>query len=176
MKLSEIAWPVYKVGLHPPTIEDGVVFYFTIKREDDKSITPSVKIIDDRNITGDKLSLRRLRISGTGAKLHKLQHAIFFPGDLLKLATPKMWFIDSLGKLFNYKKSKIVPLIFKKILITHRTPSASLVEIQDIPGRYMCLYPPNTEEKYAGVLKVDKHSYILYGFFKELHKDTVRKI
>lgn len=176
MKLSEIIWPVFKVGLHPPTVEEGVSFYLTLRREEDDSITPIMRIIDDRSVEGSKLSIRRLKIFNAGAKLHKLQHAIFFPGDLLKLAHPKVWFIDSSGKLFNYKKSKLVPLLFKKIKAVHNTQAATIVEVDSIPGRYMCLYPPSEDDKYAGVLKVGKHSYILYGFFKELHKDTVRKI
>ena len=96
--------------------------------------------------------------------------------DLVKIASPDQWFIDSSGKLFTYSKTKMVPLIFRRIINVEQHTSFALISAQDVPGLHKCLYAPNQDQKYAGFLKVSSKSFVLYGFFEEQHKDTRRKI
>ena len=99
---------------------------------------------------------------------------MFFLGDLIKLAKPTLWFIDSKGSLFQYKKSIAMKLIFKKIIKVLATNSGYILELDGIETRFKCLYAPK-DKKYAGILKLG-HTSILYGVYDEPYKETRRKI
>lgn len=172
MKLQEISWPVYKIGSTRPQTEGGVIFYY---HESAKG--PVLEIIDDQNISGSNLAVRRMRIvmADNEVKLYKIKYAIFFIADLVKMAKANVWFIDSAGKVFQYVKSKFVPLVFKKITNVIRDVSCYLIEVEGSPVRYKVLYPPTDAQKYAGLLVLGK-GYIIYGFYEELHTTTYRKI
>ena len=51
----------------------------------------------------------------------------------------------------------------------------SIIEVEGIPSRFKTLYTLRKDELYAGILK-DGFEYILYGVYKEKHKDTRREI
>lgn len=167
MKLLEIAWPVYKLGNIKPQEEDGVVFVF--KNEKD------LEIVDDKNLPGDSLAVRRLKLIIDGVKLFKLKYSIFFLGDLIKLANNKIWFIDSKGKIFQYKKQHFAKLTIKKITKIIPSISCSLIEVEGIQARFKVLFPPRIEEKWAGLLYHNK-VYIFYGFYTQRYSDTIRKV
>ena len=163
---------MYKLEKLKPVEEAGVVAYV---RND------QLYIVDDTNIDKATLGERRLQLANQNFEtkqfnLYKLKNAIFFLGDLIKLATAGQYFIDSAGLVFNYKKTTIVPLIFKKIkqIIPIKTGGA-IVEIEDIPSRYKCLYMP-VDKHYAGLLELSSREYILYGLYATPQKATRRKI
>lgn len=172
MKLQEICWPVYKLGNTRPQTEGGVTFYYH-----DSAHGPILEIIDDLNISGSKMAVRRMKIvmADNEVKLYKIKYAIFFIADLIKMAKASVWFIDSAGKVFQYKKSRFVPLVFKRITNTIRDVSCYLIEVEGSPTRYKVLYPPTPEQKYAGLLALGR-GLIIYGFYEELHSTTYRKI
>jgi hypothetical protein len=168
MKLSEIAFPVYRLQKAKPSTIEGVTFYLKVDREGNDI----PEIIDDKNIKESSLARRRLHIK----KPYPIREAIFFYGDLLKLGVKDAWFIDHLGKLFTLGKTRKVPLICRKITNIKKEIGATLVEIEGLPGRYMSLFPPESNEGYALMLKISVHSYLLYGFSQEKITDTYRKI
>lgn len=168
MQLKEIVFPVYKLG-NKPEQDNGIIYYTKANKDGELYL----QIVDDKSIEGSTLARRRLLIEN---KLFKLKLAIFFIGDLLKIVKPNMWFIDSMGKLFNYTKSRSVPLVCCEILEVHRVLGATVLELKGIPGRHMCLYPPTELQKYAGVLKLGAHTYILYGLYEQRFKETKRKV
>ena len=171
MKLQEICWPVYKLGNTRPLTEDGVVFY-----HHDSKTGPVIEIVDDTSIKGPSLAVRRMKLGlGGNVKLYKIKFALFYIADLIKLAKPNVWFIDSTGKVFQYTKSKFVPLVFKKVTNVIRDVSCYLIEVEGGQARYKVLYPPTSSQKYAGLLVLGK-GYILYGFYEEAHDTTYRKI
>lgn len=174
--MKEIAYPVYLLGKHKPSIENGVVFYHTLLSLEDGSSESILHIVDDKNIDKPTLSKRRLVLLNQGVPLKKLKTAIFFLGDLIKLANAQTWFIDSNGTVFNHKKCKTVPLIIKKVTkVIPIQSGGALVELESIPTRFKVLFQPEKDDIYAGVLK-DGMSYIFYSFYKEKFKDTRRKI
>jgi hypothetical protein len=170
MKLQEISWPVYKLGDKKPNTIDGVCFYL---HESPKG--QFVEVVDDTTIEGSSLATRRMKLGMQNVKLYKIKFAVFFIADLIKLAKKGVWFIDSTGKVFQYTKTKFVPLVFKKITNTIRDISCYLIEVEGSSARYKTLYPPQTGEKYAGLLVLGK-GYVLYGFYDTLHETTYRKI
>lgn len=171
MLLTEICWPVYSLGTRHPIKENGVLFFSKVLPNNEVSL----EIIDDTNIPGETLAIRRLAILNRGVSLFKIKYAIFFLGDLIKMAKPRYWFIDAKGKLFQYKKSIRAKLFFKKIINITKDIGVSYIEVQGHTARYSCLYEPRVEEKYAGLLFFNG-VYILYGFFTEQHKTTYRKV
>ena len=176
MKLTEISFPVYKLGKRKPIVEDGLVFYLNKTEEEDGSIVYFPKIIDDTNIDEISLSKRRLKLLEKGEKLFRLRYALFFISDMLKMTKGATWFIDSKGKIFEYVKRVRVPLIFKKIKeIIPIKSGGVIVEIHGIPYRFKSLFRPLIEQKYAGLLYFD-NGYVLYGFYDKLYDKTTRMI
>lgn len=175
MRLETISWPVYKLEDHPPSVVEGVVFY--AKESKGKTV---VKIIDDTNLEGETFGKRRMRLmimAATGAiQLQKINTAIFFLGDFIKISTPGLYFIDSVGKIFTHTKNKTVPLICRRILKVVKEVGATILVVDGMEHRFKCLYPPNDIQKFVSLLKLSAHNYLLYGYSSELHKDTVRKI
>ena len=113
----EIAYPLFKLGIRKPETIDGVMFYLNQYENDGEDPSTRIKIIDDRNEPGATLALRRLKLKVANIDLFKINKAIYFVGDLIKLATPHTWFIDSNGRLFNYLKTSKAKLVIILIFI-----------------------------------------------------------
>lgn len=176
INLKEICFPVFKLGSIKPQTEEGIVFYLSRLIDDGTDVT-SIKIVDDTSIEKPTLGLRRLELYKQGIPLKRIPYAIFFLGDFIKLATSTTWFIDNNGRVFNYKKSRFVKLVFKKIKNIHNILSGgSIIEVEGIPSRFKTLYSPTSRVKYAGVLMDGISSNILYGLYIDKPKDTKRKI
>lgn len=178
--LAEIAYPVFKLGIDKPVIDNGLVYYYyeNIVEDEDGDLVEQnqYRLIDDRNIPFNSLAMRRLAAKQNGAKLFKIKIAIFFLGDLVKIAKPNIWFIDSNGKLFNYNKATRVLLKFYKI--KYNIPisiGGSIIEVEGIATRFKILFSPDRDKKYAGILHMGK-SLILYGVYSKKYTDTWRKI
>lgn len=176
MNLDQITFPVYVVGKEKPMVSEGVIFFAYVERKVDSDDVDHIKIVDDKRLPQLGLAGRRLVLKDRGVPLHKISKAIFFLGDLIKLADSKTWFIDSTGALFNYHKKKRVPLVFKPIsaIIPLKTGGA-LVEVQHTGSRFKVLLAPTGREKYAGLLKVGI-GYILYGLYEEEQPESYRII
>lgn len=173
ISLKEIVYPVFKIGSERPLFEEGVVLFVHVGRSDD-SIT--YYIVDDTTLDGNTLAERRISLLRQGVKLKKLTRAVFFLGDLVKVATSSTWFIDSNGSVFRYSKRTSVKLTYKKIkkVIPIKTGGA-IIEVEGIPNRFKCLYMPSKSKSYAGVLFYNM-SYILYDLADIKYDDTRRKI
>lgn len=174
--LSGIEFPVFKLGNKAPMGKDGVSYYLYGKDVNTKDEFLNAKVIDDKNIDRPSLAGRRLQAKANGADLHKIGLAIFFIGDLVKIADAKTWFIDNTGMVFNYRKSTRAKLIFREIeqIIPIRT-GGGIICVKGVPARFKTLHLPGPEMKYAGLLVV-KTSYILYGLFDQQYDTTFRLI
>lgn len=174
--LTQIVFPVFRLGDEKPITLEGVTLYYRQYLEEDDNIKEVYRIVDDKNVEGATLSIRRLKLLQDGVKLKKLNRAMFFLSDFIKLSNPQSWFIDSEGTIFQHKKSKSLKLIFKKIKRIIRIPTGGvLLEVDGIPGRFKTLYTPPPTNKYAGML-VNGMGYILYGTYETELKPTRRMI
>ena len=152
------------------------LFYAYSEHEKDGTVKDIVQVIDDKSVEGSSLAMRRLRLKDSGTTLAKLKHAVFFIADMVKLSKNGTWFIDSEGTLFEYKKSKRVPLVFRPISqIIPMKHGGALVEVKGLSTRFKTLHAPTGLEKYAGLLLVGT-AHILYGLYKDKLEDTVRMI
>lgn len=162
MNLRKISFPVYQVT--KPVSRFGTKLVFLNAKEEEV-------ILDDSSVEGSTLGLRRLHIKGN---LLPLNQAIYFIKDLVKLSGT---FIDNVGYLFTYSKSRLVPLIFKRItkVLPIKTGGA-ILEIDNEYPRYKIMYAPKLEEQYIGLLEISPKAYLIYGLYTEVHKDTRRKV
>lgn len=176
ISLREISYPVFRLGTNKPVTESGVVFYYHHKETEEGQVV-SVRIIDDRNLPQQTLSLRRLQLSlDDSVSLFKVHKAIYFLGDLIKIATPNTWFIDSLGKVFNYTKTSRAKLkVYPIQQIIPIKGGGVVVEAKGIMTRFKALYPPEIGQDYVGILHWGK-SLILYGFYEEQYDDSWRMV
>jgi hypothetical protein len=176
MELNSISWPVYRLRNEKPSERDGIHYYAYENYNEEGERTVALRIVDDKTIDNPKLSLRRLAIKSAGLKLFRLTKAIFFLGDLIKLATAQMWFIDSAGKIFQYTKSTRCKLKFHKITKVIRVETGgAIIEVQGVNARFKSLYYPESDKLYAGILHYGM-SPILYGYYDQKYDDTWRMI
>lgn len=175
LTLKQIDFPVFKLGDKPS--EDGGVTYYMYGMDTKYSDAQyKVKVVDDKNIEEDSLALRRLRLKDMGYTLQPLNKAIFFISDLIKLATPKTYFIDKSGQVFNYEKKEKVPLVFRPISkVMPLKHGGAVIEVKGIPARFKVLKSPEPHETFAGLLAIGT-SYILYGLYDQQYDTTNRDI
>lgn len=173
--LKDLQFPVYRLGLEKPSQYDGVLYYEYLATNKEHEEVHQKYILDDTNVPGSSLAMRRLVMLSNGVKLKKLHTAVFFLSDFIKLATASTWFIDSSGKLFQHKKKTRAKLTFRPIsqIIPMQTGGA-IIEVVGVPARFKTLFAPKYE-KFAGLLQVGR-VYILYGLYEEKPEDTWRLI
>ena len=148
-------------------------FYLTTKNDKEHRL-----YIDDQSYgLGLDLGYRRLKMLKAGIELYPLKLAIYSLGELLKVATPTQWFIDSNGALFQYKKTHYVPVVYKEIIQAQRFSGfETIITVYDSPPIYRTLYPPNPEEKYAVFLQISPKALLFYGYSDIKHENKRKKI
>ncbi len=174
--LQKISFPVYKLGREKPEIENGRAFYYYRKSVEEGVNEYSYQVLDDKNVKGDTLALRRLGMKAKDITLRKLSKAIFFIGDMIKIADGITWFIDSSGFIFQYKKHKLAKLKFYRIKkLIPISSGGCLVEIYNELARYKSLYYPTPDKAYVGILEFDGMR-LLYGFYQTEMRSSIRKV
>ena len=175
--LAQIAFPVYKLRTSKPNFDEGVHYYYYEKYDEETDrINVILRVLDDKTVEGETLARRRLMLTASGVPLYKIKHSIFFLGDFIKVAQASIWFIDSLGRIFNYKKVSRAKLKCHRISkLFHVKTGGAIIEVEGISTRFKSLFPPNLDEKYAGILHLNK-SLILYGYYTQPYEDTWRLI
>jgi hypothetical protein len=104
MNLNEITFPVYRlINKSPEWKNDLLVYSNTYMEVDTANEYTHTKVVDGK-VPGDTLSRRRLYLASKKVPLYPLKKAAFFLHDFIKLAGNGYYFIDSAGKVFNYKK------------------------------------------------------------------------
>jgi len=177
IQLQEISWPVFRLGEQEPKIEGEVIYYASNYVTEDDEVTAkfSFKIVDDKSVDKPTLGQRRLVISET-TKLFKINTAIYFLAELIKLAKSTTWFIDSVGKLFKLKKTTRAKLKnFKLKQVLPANGIGCVVEVEGLVTRFKSLIQPKLEEKYVVLLHFNK-VYLFYGFSETPVKETWRLV
>lgn len=174
--LQEINFPVFRLGEKRPTTEAGVTFYMAEYSDmDSAKYSSNYRIVDDKNINKPTIGLRRLALAQK-VSLFPIGSAIYFLADLIKLAKSTTWFVDSIGQVFQHKKSKRAKLTTKKIKqVLPATTLGCVIEVDGLSQRFKSMQPPKEFEKYAGLLEVSG-GHILYGFYETQIKDSWRLV
>jgi len=177
MNLGTIVWPVFRLSEKDPQHNEGVCFYATEYSDlDTNELSANIRIVDDKNIDKPTLSRRRLHMAANNVLLYPIRQAIYFLGDLLKVAKATTWFIDSEGLLFQYKKSTRAKLIVKKIKQVLPTDGlGAVIELEGIAHRFKTVFKPDADAQYAAVLQSGL-TYIFYGLYKDKPAESWRMI
>ena len=168
---------MYRLGERKPTQNEGLVFYYTHYVDETNTENVTIKVVDDQNISGASLGLRRLRLkSDPQVALFPIRTAIYFLADLVKLAKSTTWFIDNSGQVFHYEKTTRAKLTTKQIKqVLPATGLGCVFELQGVPHRFKAMQRPNEHQHYAQVLQLGM-SYIFYGFCDKHKPDSWRMV
>lgn len=177
MRLEQIVWPVFRLGEKEPQRDGDVVYYATEYSDlDTNDRTATLRIVDDKSIEQPTLSRRRLKLATDDVPLFPIRQALYFLGDLLKVAKPTTWFIDSEGQLFQHKKSTRAKLIIKKIKnVFPTTGLGAVIELEGMPQRFKTVFKPSPDMEYAALLQTGL-TYIFYGLYVDKPTESWRLI
>ena len=129
-------------------------------------------LVDDRNMPGDTLGVRRMQ-TPIPDKL-PLKKAVETPLGLIK--SGKKHFIDNEGKLFTYEKTRMCKLKYYKIKKIVNKHNASLLWVYTVKTPFTIPRPPEPSFKWVGILEYRGSPWMLYEYSYERKKDTRRKI
>lgn len=176
IQLKDLVFPVFRLSERRPDIIDQVILYKSEYADiDSAEETANYRVVDDKSIDKPTLGLRRLALIGK-TKIYPIGSAIYFLMDIIKIAKPNTWFIDSEGRLFQHKKSYRAKLqTFKIKQVLPAEGIGCVIELENIPQRFKSMRMPETYELYAGVLTYN-HGYMLYGYYEQPIKTTWRSV
>lgn len=157
MKLSEITFPIHRIRANLGIREESKITYVT-------NMSNEEQILDNKNLLGDTLGKRRLRIR---SDIYPLYYTISNVETLIK--HPNHTFIDDLGKIFKYEKTHILGTIeykpIERVLNEEGRYPIFWVKGIDYPfktGNYKSL-----RNLYAGILSY-RGGHLLYELSKEM--------
>lgn len=177
IQLQEISFPVFKLTTRKPLEFEGLLYYKAESiNKDTAEYKSNIYIIDDKTIELPTLSRRRLELKTNGVKLYSINKAVYFLADLIKISKPGLWWIDSNGKVFEYKKTTKAKLRYYKIQNWFPVPGlGAVIQVEGIPQRFKTIFRPSATETWCAVLEFDRIK-ILYGFYDKKYPDTWRLV
>lgn len=157
--LKNIEYPAFKIDADNIELCDGLLFLDT-------------QIVDDRNMPGKTLGLRRLQ--SPMKSLYELRKAVIDPVSMIR--NPSGSYIDSLGRIFSYVKTKAVSLKYSLIDKVDKKDTYSLVWVRGVNFPFNVKRPPKLDNRWAGILYMEGHPWLLYSYAAEKQKDSWRKV
>jgi len=165
---------VFRLGERKPEQYSGLVFYHTHYVDDMNTESVNIRVVDDANLSGTTLGLRRLQLQDE--KLFPIRTAIYFLADLVKLAKSTTWFIDNSGRVFQYEKNTRAKLQTKRIKqVLPAQGLGCVVELEGISSRFKAMQRPSETQNFARVLKLGM-GFIFYGFCETVKPDSWRMV
>lgn len=168
LTLSEIQFPIYNV---PPLhqIIDGEIVVGSMS---------GTKLIYSNNIGGSLAKNRLTYVASMGVfgkPLYKFNMTLFSVQDLFVQKKRAKVFLDSSGKLFNYKPTTRVPLKYYKLENYKQVPVGYILYVKDVHTRFLLNRIPQLTEKYVGLLEIGS-GYLLYELSDTMKANTWRLI
>lgn len=158
--IKNIRFPVYKIHSKDWYRQDGVLFI------DDG------RVLDDTNMPGETLGVRRLQCGRTD--LYNIRRAYKDFSSMLQ--SKHKLFIDSNGMPFVYERTINSPLIHHTIKRIDPKETHSIVWLTNIPYPMSIPRPPYGDARYARVLYYKGSPWMLYDFVTERGKDSYRRV
>jgi hypothetical protein len=168
--LTQIAFPAYRLP-SKPSEENGVIFFETVAV---KTGEPSIRIVDDLKIPKPTLGLRRLLLKKKNVKLYNFKTAVYTLGDLVRLSSPDVVWLDSKGKSFTIPKKTTFQLEFRRITHIFQKVGYVILALEGETQRFRSIYGPPS--KAHGVLvMVNGNIRLFYSYaLPEVTKKRVR--
>lgn len=171
MKLHEVTFPIFNIRANESiTREDGIVYVYP------SMVRNTKKILDNTNLPGANLGLRRIQFTENKYKLNK---SLFTLKELFNNTCSNKHFIDFKGKVFKYKKSNKHRIVkyFKIVKTTKILNKGYKVEL--LGSNYTKILssasfnPSNI--KYLGIINISGMN-ILYDISPEYQKSRKVRI
>lgn len=157
--MRKLKFPLYPLPNSNWFIQDKVVFL-------------DGKVVDERNMPGKTLGVRRLQ-SGR-RDLLPLKRAVMGITDLLH--SKHKAFIDSSGRLFVYEKTLSSKLKCYKIKRIDKKDTASVLWLHGVTHPFTIPRPPQGNPGWARVLHLGPSPWMLYDYVSRPTKDTYRRV
>ena len=159
-KLGSIEFPIFALPSSNWEERDGLLYLDN-------------RVIDDKNMSGKTLGMRRLQ---TPIKdLLPLRGSIAAPVSLIRQTRIKT-FIDSVGTPFIYEKTTSSSLKYYKIRKVERKDIASVLWLKGVSFPFKVPRPPADDLSWAGVLHLGEIPWLLYEYSETAKSDTRRKV
>jgi hypothetical protein len=157
--LNKIKFPVYILPSGNWERQDGLLFL-------------DGTIVDDRNMSGDTLGIRRVQTPHRN--LYPLKYQVDNFRGMIK--SKEKHFIDTNGIPFIYEKSEFCKLKYYKIKDVVQKENLSLLKLYGVKQPFVIPRPPASKMRYAGVLHYGALPWVLYEYSEDRREDTRRKV
>ena len=153
--LSKVVFPAYRLRSYTRMYTDGAATLIETRN--------GTYILDDRNIEGDTIGERRVKIDAE--YLYPLTDVVFTLEDLIRSKSNK--FVDSKGEIITYKKSKMYKIDCKKIeSMTKLGGFLYVIAIKGVKPITFESYKDIGDPQYCLLVSI-KTGYLVYGFTDE---------
>lgn len=157
--LNNIEYPVFLLDSDNWSFQDGLLFLDGV-------------VLDDKNMPGETLGIRRLQ---TSFPIVPLRKCVMDDLGILKNKSLQAY-IDSRGRIFEYEKTTTAKLKWSKIRKIEKRETFTRVWLSNINFSFDVPRPPPENCTWAGVLYVCGFPWKLYNYSETKEKDTHRKI
>ena len=159
MIYDRLKFPIYPIHTDEILSVDGLLWI-----ED--------QVLDDRNMKGNTLGLRRLQ-----SPMKSIYPIKYMIQDIPSyLAHQGKFYIDNSGYFFTKEKNTRVDLKYHKIIRVDQKDIASVLWIKDCPFPFTLARPLRKDQSWAGILYRAGVPWLLYDTSAEKKKNTWRKI
>ena len=155
-QLKNVVFPVFRLPVEGIEFRDGLLLH-------------QGRVIDDKNQKGETLGIRRAQSPHTLFRLRKAY------SDIVGVLKSKhLYFIDSAGNAFHYKKTEATFIKYHKIKKVEPKETHSLLWLVGIDTPFQLSRPPPEGLYWAGILYYRGFPWKLYEYSIE-KKITRRK-
>lgn len=157
--LHKIAYPAYPIPTDNWDYVDGLLYLDGL-------------LLDDKNQQGETLGARRMQ---TPFK-DKFPLTKAAETSLAIIKQPGGFYIDNLGRMFKYEKTKMAKVKYYKIIKVVPKITNSILHLKGVNFPIKVKRPPPLRCTWAAVLHIDDVPWILYEYSEYKLPDTRRKI
>lgn len=166
MNLRDIVWPIYKIREYNVLNTERGISYI-------ETYTGSY-IIDNKNLKGNSLAERRLRIDKD--ERYPLSEIIFNMSELAHDKSTTRKYIDSSGEIFSYKKEHFYKVTCHKVIKIKSVEGLGIVVWgKNLKAPVTVNNIPIEKIRYITVVNISG-GYFLYDVRTQKCKDTKRKL
>ena len=156
--VPRVTFPVFKIPSNNWHREDGLLFV------DDK-------IVDDCNMCGTSLGIRRMQ---TSHDLMPLRRSLDTHVGIIK--QKETTYIDNAGNAFIYEKTVWCKLKYYSIRKVEQKEVACVLYLNGVKAPFTIPRPPHSDMLWAGLLHLYDMPWLLYEYSETKVKDTRRKV
>jgi len=156
--VPRVTFPIFKIPSSNWYKEDGLLFV-------------DEKIVDDRNMYGATIGIRRMQ---SHMDLMPLKKSIDTHLGIIKQKDNT--FIDTKGMPFIYERTIWCKLKYYSIRKVEQKIVASVLHLDGVKAPFTIPRPPHSDMLWAGLIHLYDLPWMLYGYSKERLKETKRKI